>query len=1417
MAKINCKMCGCPNEVEPGKFIVICEGCGNEQVVPNLDSEKKTNLFNRANAARLKCDFEKALSNYEQILIDYPSDAEAHWGIVLCRYGIEYVDDVKTKKKIPTCHRTIYQSIFDDVDYKEAIANCDVVAKRIYQAEAENIDKIQKSIIAISQKEKPYDIFICYKETDANGNRTRDSFVAEDIYNELTYKDYKVFFSRVTLESKLGEQYEPIIFAALQSAKIMLVIGSKKEYFESVWVKNEWSRFLSFMEDNKASKYMIPCYRDMEAYDMPDEFLSLQSQNLDKLGAKQDLLRAIDKIFGKDRIRTLNDIENSIENDANMKLLKRALFSIEDEDYSKANEILEKVLDNNPECAEAYAYKILIDKKLHKLEDLGTLSDPLDNDKNYQKAIRFASPEFLSKIEGYNKIIISNLTGKYKKQIYNNAISEKNKGHYEEASSLFSKIIDYEDSKKQVDECEELIKNVLYTQALDYKNMGDFENAINIFSKIIYYRDSQEQIESCKELKENSKKDKIYFKYTVQATNASSKTTFNEKDFKQAIYELKNIIGYKDTEQFIKTRESIFEKMKSELEQEAEERKVREEQIKAEKEKQAKIKKDKMILFAKILTPIVIVLVALLVLPFSLFIPMGKYNNAIDLINQEKYSEAKSILKDINYSDSKKLVNMIDAKLYFEKGMYEEGIDAIYKIGGSINVSYDADGGNASKNNEIIRKKAYINNPTTKDGYTFYGWKMDVYEIDIMSYKASITLIANYSPITYSINYDLKGGSFNIDAPSEYITTDNVVIPNPQMTGYEFVGWIEDENDVPQKDYSFNDKYGDKNFIAVWTIATYIISYDVNGGDALDSDVQYVKYKENYKLKTPTRKGYNFAGWYINDNAYISMSGVYKKTENISLKARWTLSKYTIRYVLNEGINDDSNPTSYNFDTDDILIKNPTRLGYTFIGWTTQSNDTPIIDYVIPKNSTGNIILTANWETSKYTITYDVDGGDDLENKTQEVTYNSTYKLVIPTRTGYKFAGWYDNKNNLVEDGIWSTTSDVTLKARWTMDTYYIAYYLNGGINNSSNPVEYNYETATILANPTRTGYTFIGWTTPLNNTPVISCSIPRHSTGDKSFTANWKANQYKIKYNVNGGEALENNTQQVTYGSSYYLAIPTRIGYTFAGWYDSKNNLYKAGIWKTASNVTLIARWTIKTFYITYSLNGGTNNSSNPTKYDYDTNTIILEEPTKTGYTFIGWTTSSNDIPNTYCTIPRHSTGDKSFTANWKVNEYTIKYDVNGGDELENDTQQVTYDSSFTLIVPTRVGYQFAGWFYNDKLVNTKVWSIPNNCILSAKWVADTDTKYIVNHYKENANDDGYTLDESLLLTGVSDSYVTPSFKTYIGFDNPEPQTVNISPDGSLVINYYYTRKLFTITFVSNGGSDVNTIEQKYLQHVQQ
>lgn len=298
MAMITCKSCGGNLILVPGQSVAECDSCGTLQTVPSADSEKKLNLFTRANQLRAACDFDKAAGVYESIVAEFPKEAEAYWGLILCKYGIEYVDDYATGKKIPTCHRSSFDSILTDPDYTQALNHADVLAERVYREEVQQLEKIRQGIVEVSNREEPYDIFICYKETDPNGRRTLDSVIAQDIYGLLTEKGYRVFFSRVTLRDKLGLEYEPYIFAALNSAKVMLAIGTHVDYYNAVWVRNEWSRYLKLMGKDR-SKRLFPVYKGIGPYDLPQEMQRLQALNYGELGADQDLLMGIEKVIPK--------------------------------------------------------------------------------------------------------------------------------------------------------------------------------------------------------------------------------------------------------------------------------------------------------------------------------------------------------------------------------------------------------------------------------------------------------------------------------------------------------------------------------------------------------------------------------------------------------------------------------------------------------------------------------------------------------------------------------------------------------------------------------------------------------------------------------------------------------------------------------------------------------------------------------------------------------------------------------------------------------------------------------------------------------------------------------------------------------------------------------------------------------------
>lgn len=355
MAIIKCKMCGGDLNISD-ESVAVCEYCGTQQTVPGADNEKKLTLFGRANRLRLSNEFDKAAGIYESIVAEFPEEAEAYWGLVLCRYGIEYVDDPATGKKVPTCHRSSFESVLEDGDFEQACENADAVARKVYREEAKAIEELRKSILEVSGKEEPYDIFICYKESDDKGRRTIDSVIAQDVYEALSEKGYRVFFSRISLEDKLGTAYEPYIFAALNSAKVMLAFGTDYEYFNAVWVKNEWSRFLALIAAGQ-KKTLIPCYKGIDAYDLPKEFAKLQAQDMGKVGAVQDLLRGVDKILGRINPPQVQPVvqQTVVSGGPNTAaLLKRGQMALEDSDWAGAKKHYDQVLNMDAECAEAY-------------------------------------------------------------------------------------------------------------------------------------------------------------------------------------------------------------------------------------------------------------------------------------------------------------------------------------------------------------------------------------------------------------------------------------------------------------------------------------------------------------------------------------------------------------------------------------------------------------------------------------------------------------------------------------------------------------------------------------------------------------------------------------------------------------------------------------------------------------------------------------------------------------------------------------------------------------------------------------------------------------------------------------------------------------------------------------------------------
>ena len=670
MAVFKCKMCGGDLVFEQGSTVCECEYCGSRQTLPKLDDDKKANLYERAEHYRRSNEYDKAISIYEQILDEDSTDAEAYWSLVLCRYGVEYVEDPGTHKRIPTVNRAQYTSVLADEDYKSALKYADIYQKTIYEDEAKAIDEIQKGILAISQKEEPFDVFICYKETDANGRRTQDSVLANDLYHQLTNEGFKVFFSRITLEDKLGTAYEPYIFAALNSAKVMVVIGTKPEYFNAVWVKNEWSRYLALVKNSNGKKMLIPAYRDMDPYDLPEEFSHLQAQDMSKLGFMQDLIRGIKKIIETDEPKAVKEtvIVNNAANSSIAPLLERAFMFLEDGKWQDANTYCEKVLDHDPKNADAYLGKLMAELKVRKRERLADCAEPFDGNDNFNKVIRFGSEKLQNEMHGYITHIKERNENARLEGIYSRALegmkSSASESSYKSAALLFESVAKYKDSAELAKKCREKAEICRQDDILNKakgKMTGDetesYKEAISLLQTIPGWRDADEQKEACER--------------KIEEINAAKEAARIEAE------------------------------KKAEEERKEAEKKAEEQRIAAKKQKK------KMTIAGVSVLAAACACVAVIMLVTQVIIPNKNYNNAVALMKAGNYDEAISVFTELgNYKDSADKIDACGSAKYGE-----EKWKLIKKIKLAIN-------------GEIVKLGSYEQDNNTSNGKEEIEWQV---------------------------------------------------------------------------------------------------------------------------------------------------------------------------------------------------------------------------------------------------------------------------------------------------------------------------------------------------------------------------------------------------------------------------------------------------------------------------------------------------------------------------------------------------------------------------------------------------------------------------------------------------------------------------------------------------------------------
>lgn len=693
-----------------------------------------------------------------------------------------------------------------------------------------------------------------------------------------------------------------------------------------------------------------------------------------------------------------------------------------------------------------------------------------------------------------------------------------------------------------------------------------------------------------------------------------------------------------------------------------------------------------------------------------------------------------------------------------------------------FDIIYDLKGGVNDANNPAftsVESGEIVLLPATRDCYDFVCWKDKsnrVVEKIAASTACEVYLVAVWKAKEYTVEYEL-GGGIDAENKTSYTVEDGSFALNaPSRKGYKFDGWYSSEDFSGEKTESVNCSLAiNLKFYAKWSIETYIIEYDLSGGDAVRNQTEYTVESEDISLHAPKREGYEFDGWF--DKANNLVERIKKgSVGDIKLKAKWSALTYTVTFVSDCTIS--VAPIEYTIESDTIVIEYPKRNNYIFEGWfdakgnkvdriaggtvgnvtlyakwraveytvtfesnggdavnsiiytvETESFDLPVCnksDYEfegwfsgetkierIEKGSCGNIALVAKWRAIGFKVSFETNGGSKVADKTYNVEMTE-FELPVPTREYYAFCGWFEN-SDLSGEPIenFATNKDVTLYAKWRAIEYTVRFESNGG--ESVKPCIYTVESqGCVLAATEKKHYDFEGWVDKNGNKYTV---ITNENPSSFTLYAVWTPTKYTVTFDSNGGNEIMPYVYTVE-SEGYALAQAEKEYYDFEGWYDGDKKVEFISA-DNPSDFTLTAKWVAHKYVVV--LKDGASVSKLP--YTVESQDFALQIPQKDFYLFEGWMDDAgNKVEKIDCSNPK----DVRLTAQWSAIEYTITYVLNGGTNGENPTVYTVESEDIVLVAPTKDGFVFDGWFLNDDKTERIAKGSHGNLTLVARWTEE-------------------------------------------------------------------------------------------------
>ncbi len=560
MATYRCIRCGKEIENKTENKVATCSHCGTRQAFPLCNDEGMASQYDSASLLFNANEYDNAAGLYKHLAKVNPSDPIAHWMLVLCKYGIQYCKSDDSTEWKSTIKRFQTTRVQEDPDYKEAIRLADDSQKPLLKREAEELERMRLNIEKLYKKEIPVDVFISYKETDENGKRTYDSDFAKELYRELRKKGYEVFYAPITLKGKAGEFFEPYIYSAIHSAKAMVVIGTKPEYFKSAWIRNEWIRFLPIVNESNGRKLLIPVCRSIHPNDLPKELSRFEIIDME---TDDDMFDS----WTTRVARKINEVAGAASFLGNNKTLQRAYHEfLRNGEFQQAKERCDRALDEDYKNASAYVVMLMADLQVRSLEELANQNEPFDQNESYKKAMNYGNESLKRMLRGYVDNINKRNEYNRKLAIYNRAVNvmgnASTEKEYNDAADIFTEIEGFKDASQLLLECQGKAneckmhseynrKLAIYNKAVNAMNKASTEEEYNaaadLLASIEGFDNASQLLQECRKKANESKMNAIYANAIQKAQEKTAEA------YQEAIAILETIRGWKDAEQRIQS------------------------------------------------------------------------------------------------------------------------------------------------------------------------------------------------------------------------------------------------------------------------------------------------------------------------------------------------------------------------------------------------------------------------------------------------------------------------------------------------------------------------------------------------------------------------------------------------------------------------------------------------------------------------------------------------------------------------------------------------------------------------------------------------------------------------------------------------------------------------------------------------